>query len=161
MRVEPYRLDPSSYSTWVEVTTRESDVDSQDHINSLWLTFFFREAWTKLQTEIVGPRDRSVRDRRFLVARITFDYLDEVLHPSVVHVGAGVLAIGRTSLSLGCGAFHRGVAAAVADYTVVHADAHGPTPWPDDVRQRAASRLITGILTARPGSIRRSEHTED
>jgi acyl-CoA thioester hydrolase len=146
MRPEPFRLDAATYPTWVDVSTRESDVDGQGHVNSLWLGFLFRESWTDLQLRVVGGADRarpvrvpdeSVRDRRFLVARITFDYLREVLHPSTVQVGAGVLAIGRSSLTLGCGMFQEGVVSALADYTVVHADANGPVEWPDHVRGRA------------------------
>jgi acyl-CoA thioester hydrolase len=119
-------------------------VDGQGHVNSLWLGFFFREAWTMLHSRVVGEADQSAPDRRFLVARITFDYLREVLHPSTVQVGAGVLAIGRSSLTLGCGLFHNGVAAAVADYTVVHANATGPVAWPDHVHVRAREFRLSG-----------------
>jgi acyl-CoA thioester hydrolase len=83
-------------------------------------------------------------DRRFLVVRITFDYLREVFHPSTVQVGAGVLAVGRSSLTVGCGLFHDGVAAAVADYTVVYADRNGPAGWPDHARERARGLLLAG-----------------
>jgi acyl-CoA thioester hydrolase len=142
MRPEPFRLDSASYHTWVHVPTRESDVDGQGHVNSLWLGFLFREAWTDLQARVVGELDRPIRDRRFLVVRIQFDYLREVFHPSTVQVGAGVLAIGRSSLTLGCGLFHDRLAAATADYTVVHADSTGPVAWPDAVRERARGLMI-------------------
>jgi hypothetical protein len=39
--------------------------------------------------------------------------------------------------------FHDGVAAALADYTVVHADAKGPVAWPDRVRERAQGLLLS------------------
>jgi acyl-CoA thioester hydrolase len=158
MRPEPFRLDPATYPTWVRVSTRESDVDGQGHVNSLWLGFLFRESWTDLQLRVVGGAERarferlpdeSVRDRRFLVARITFDYLREIFHPSTVQVGAGVLAIGRSSLTIGCGMFQEGVVSALADYTVVHADADGPLEWPDHVRERARSFAIG---TSPPGA---------
>jgi acyl-CoA thioester hydrolase len=144
MRPESFRLDAASYPIWIDVSTRESDVDGQGHVNSLWLGFFFREGWTKLQARIVGETDRSFLDRRFLVVRITFDYLHEVFHPSTVQVGAGVLAVGRSSLTLGCGLFRGEVAAAVADYTVVHADASGPVAWPEQTRERAGALMLPG-----------------
>jgi acyl-CoA thioester hydrolase len=149
MRPEPFRLDAATYPTWVDVSTRESDVDGQGHVNSLWLGFLFRESWTDLQLRVVGEADPSTRDRRFLVARITFDYLREIFHPSTVQVGAGVLAIGRSSLTIGCGMFQEGVVSALADYTVVHADANGPLEWPDHVRERARS---FEICTPAPGA---------
>jgi acyl-CoA thioester hydrolase len=142
MRPEPFRLHAATYPTWVDVSTRESDVDGQGHVNSLWLGFLFRESWTDLQLRVVGEDDRPTRNRRFLVARITFDYLREIFHPSTVQVGAGVLAIGRSSLTLGCGMFQEGVVSALADYTVVHADVNGPLEWPDPVRERARSFQI-------------------
>lgn len=143
MRPELFRLHAANYPIWVDVSTRESDVDGQSHVNSLWLGFFFREAWTKLQAVVVGDTDRLGADRRFLVARITFNYLREVFHPSTVQVGAGVLVLGRTSLTLGCGLFHEGVAAALADYTVVLADANGPAAWPEEARGRARGLLLS------------------
>jgi acyl-CoA thioester hydrolase len=144
-RPEPFRLDPKTYPSWVDVATRESDVDNQGHVNSLWLGFFFREAWTRLQARVTDRNDRPTPDRRFLVAHISFDYVREVLHPSIVQVGAGVLKVGRSSLTIGCGLFQQGVAAAVADYTVVFADQDGPVPLCNDERARAAElRLIGG-----------------
>ncbi len=148
MRPEPFRLDATSYPTWVDVTTREGDVDGQGHVNSLWLGLFFREVWTHLQSRVVGEPDGSTHNRRFLVAQITFSYLREVFHPSTVQMGDGVLGIGRSSLTLGCGLFYNGVAAALADYTVVHADANGPVAWPDQVRERAHGLLLSN--TSRP-----------
>jgi len=144
MRPPAFRLDPDTYRSWVDVATRESDVDGQGHVNSLWLGFFFREAWTKLQKEIADGAGRSAGKRRFLVVHIGFDYVTEVLHPSIVQVGAGVQEVGRSSLSIGCGLFHGGVAAAVADYTVVFADGDGPVPLSDDERVRAHELRVRG-----------------
>lgn len=128
---------------FVDVQTRESDMDRQGHVNSLSMGFLFREGWTALQHHLFDAAG-SIPGRRFLVVRITLDFIREVEYPGTVQIGVGVLALGRSSLTLGCGLFQRGVGAAVSDYTVVHANPEGPLPLPQDVRDRAASFLLPG-----------------
>jgi acyl-CoA thioester hydrolase len=147
---QAYRLDADTYPMFVDVQTRESDLDMQRHVNSLAQGFLFREAWSRLQGRLfdgdghqgAGRPGSAPPVRRFLVARITFDYTSEVHYPDAVQVGAGVLGLGGSSVTMGLGMFQHGRCAAVCDYTVVHADEHGPAPLPDRVRDRALPYLL-------------------
>ncbi|MGE0880288.1 MAG: acyl-CoA thioesterase [Acidimicrobiia bacterium] len=142
MKPDAVRLDPASYPFYVDVQTRESDLDGNRHVNSLSQGLLFREAWGQLQMTVFGPNPPE-GGRRFLVANITMDYLGEVQYPGTVRIGAAVLRVGATSLTIGCALFQGGAVCAVCEYTVVHANGEGSVAIPDDVRERAAAYVLT------------------
>ena len=71
---------------------------------------------------------------RALVAGLTVEYAGEMHHPAPVEVRTGVLAIGRTSVTLGQIAFQKGNPRLYAEIVMVIADAGGPAVIPDPLR---------------------------
>ena len=77
-----------------------------------------------------------------MVAALSVEYAGENYHPGLVTVSTGVLAVGRTSFTLGQVARQNGRSTLYAQAVMVLADANGPAPIPDILRTAYERFLI-------------------
>jgi acyl-CoA thioester hydrolase len=97
--------------------------------------------------KLLDIRRLAGAEGRVLLARSSIDYLREGRWPGSLDVGAAVMAVGRTSVTIGLGLFQDAQCIAVSDAVIVKLGDAGPAPWRDD--ERAA--LAASQWALRPG----------
>lgn len=143
MKIDPRLLDPALYRHSFDITPRFSDVDTLGHLNNARLTEFYQEARVSFYTGL--ERTHGLRRRpglRFLVAHMAIDYLAEVNYPQPVTMKVAVAQLGRSSQTLAIALFSEGRCAGFARVVLVNADAEGPTPIPDELREALRHHLL-------------------
>ena len=138
-RIDRKRLDAATYAVSLDVPTRYDDVDMQGHVNNAAAVVILQEARANFNVQ-AGMREH-LAGYRMMVAGLTVEYAGENHHPGIVTVSTGVLAVGRTSFTLGQVARQNGRSTLYAQATMVMADANGPAPIPDAMRA-AYQRLM-------------------
>src|SRR5690349_19907211 len=94
----PDRLEPSFYRHWIEDRVRFADLDPLGHGNNAAINGFFESSPVALFTEARVPV--SGGSLSIPIVRIEIDFRHEILHGARVRVGARLLRIGLTSLTL-------------------------------------------------------------
>lgn len=113
----PDRLAPSFYRHWVEDRVRFADLDPLGHCNNAAINGFFESSRVALFTEARVPV--SGGSLSIPIVRIEIDFRHELLYGARVRVGARILRIGRTSLTLAGAVFDGGRCAAAAQVVAV------------------------------------------
>jgi acyl-CoA thioester hydrolase len=139
-RIDRARLERARFSCVYEGQTRFDDLDVQGHVNNAAAVVLLQEARVRLNGE-VGLRD-GLDGLRVLVVALAVEYAGEMRHPAIVEIGTGVLAIGRSSITLGQLARQEGRATLYAEAVIVVADGEGPTAIPDGLREAYARHMI-------------------
>jgi acyl-CoA thioester hydrolase len=132
---EPYDLkDADFHLHWTKDVVRYADTDRQGHVNNAVFATFFesgRVAILYAPTAPLAPDGGS-----FVIAHLTLDFLAEIRWPSEVSIGTTVLAIGRSSVTLGQGLFVEERCVATAETVIVLTDlaTRKSQPLPDQAR---------------------------
>jgi acyl-CoA thioester hydrolase len=100
---DPSDLDPASYHFWYENQVRFADLDLLNHVNNIAFTVYAEDARAAFLTTTGLWRADSPRHN--VIARLEVDYLHELRYPARVHAGLRVLALGRSSMTLGVAIF--------------------------------------------------------
>ena len=118
---------------------RYGDTDRQGHVNNAVFA-------TLLETgRIEVLRDASAQlteeGREWVIARLTLDFLGEILWPGQVDIGTRVQRIGRTSVGMEQALFQDGRIVARAETVIVQTDpeTRRSTPLSDTARERFAA----------------------
>jgi acyl-CoA thioester hydrolase len=127
---------------------RYGDTDRQGHVNNAVFA-------TLLETgRIEVLRDATAQltedGREWVIARLTLDFLGEILWPGVVDIGTRVQRVGRTSVGMEQALFQQGRIVARAETVIVQTDvvSRRPAPLSDDARERFEALQVS----ASPGS---------
>ena len=139
-RIDRRRLDAATLPVTFDVPTRFDDVDMQGHVNNAAAVVILQEARANFNV-IAGLREH-MEGLRMMVAALSVEYAGENYHPGLVTVSTGVLAMGRTSFTLGQVARQNGRSTLYAQAVMVLADANGPAPIPDILRTAYERFLI-------------------
>ena len=131
-RIDRQRLDAALFPVSVEVQTRFDDLDTQGHINNAAATVILQEG--RVMFNRAAGLSGMMGGLRTMVAAVTIEYAAEMHFPDPVEIGCGLLAVGRTSFTIGQRARQKGVSAIYAQAVMVFADAHGPAAIPHDLR---------------------------
>jgi acyl-CoA thioester hydrolase len=133
-RPSPELLDPSAYPFVNEITTRFADVDPNQHINNVAIAAAFEDSRVRL--DMRGDlRDRErYHGVRVVVAAAYIDYLAEAHYPAPLRIHGGVIAIGRSSWTVGQLAMQEGQPRAFCRATLVSTDGSKAQPIPDTLR---------------------------
>ena len=118
---------------------RYGDTDRQGHVNNAVFA-------TLLETgRIEVLRDAAAQltedGREWVIARLTLDFLGEIMWPGQVDIGTRVARVGRTSVSMEQALFQEGRIVARAETVIVQTDpaTRTSTPLSDEVRERFAA----------------------
>lgn len=132
---KPYDLkDANCHPHWTKDVVRYADTDRQGHVNNAVFATFFESG----RVAILYPPAKPLAPDggAFVIAHLTLDFLAEIRWPSEVSIGTSVLAIGRSSITLGQGLFVDQQCVATAETVIVLTDeaTRKSQPLPDHAR---------------------------
>lgn len=144
----------------VEMPVRYGDLGPDGTVRTTALARWFED--TRI-SGIVSPYNRLVHDGgygslRILLATLDVERLAPVSTDAAVRIGIGVRRVGRTSFVYGYGVLDGDRLVGRGETVTVLADADGPAPLPDELREQLAASMIdepTPDGVARPGAERR------
>lgn len=126
--------DPGFHRHWTKDVVRYADTDRQGHVNNAVFATFFESGRVAI---LYAPATPLAPDGgSFVIAHLSLDFLGEIRWPSEVSIGTTVLAIGRSSVTLGQGLFVDQQCVATAETVIVLTDnaTRKSRPLPDHAR---------------------------
>ena len=132
-RIDRQRLATAEFPVTLEIQTRYDDLDMQGHVNNAAGVVILQEARANFNR--VAGLPALMGSLRTMVASLTVEYAGELYHPAPILVSTGVIAVGRTSFTLAQVARQEGTTRLFAQVVMVIADANGPAPIPDILRE--------------------------
>ena len=142
-RASPDLLDPARYGFVHHLQTRFSDVDPNQHINNVAMAAAFEDA--RVRFDIVAGLRAIYSNLRVMIVAANIDYLAEAYYPAPLSIHVGVLAIGRTSWTVGELAMQDDRPRAYCRATVVSTDGERPTAVPQDLRDWLSKSAIAPL----------------
>ena len=128
--------DPASYGFWTTDVVRWSDLDALGHVNNANFARYCESG--RIDYLFRANEDVGHGPLRYLLARLTIDFLEEMHYPGEVRIGSRVMRLGRSSVTFGQGIFVEGQCTGTAEATVVLIDieTRKSAPIPEALRQR-------------------------
>jgi acyl-CoA thioester hydrolase len=136
---EPDLTDPDVYDHWVAEQVRFSDTDLVGHVNNVAIAAYVESGRVAFAGGLLAAAEVQVG---LTLRRVEIDYRSELHYPAQLDVGSCLLAIGRTSLTVGTGVFVAGRCAATARGVLVAVGPDGPVPLPDEARRILEPRML-------------------
>jgi acyl-CoA thioester hydrolase len=139
--------DRSIYPHWCTDTVRFSDQDAAGHVNNVALCAYLETARLTFMRDIglMAPGEDGVRG---ISAGMTISFLAESHWPGQVALGAGVMRIGTSSITVGAAAFKDGMCIAAAEMTVVRLRGKTPHPIGAELRKTLQKYQLPGFEAA-------------
>lgn len=139
-RIDRKRLDEAVFPVITTIQTRYDDIDAQGHVNNAAAAVLLQEGRVGLNR---AARLLELRgDLRPVVAALSIEYAGEMHHPEPIEISSGVLAIGRSSVTIGQLARQGGRPTLYAETVLVMTGADGPAAMPEPMRAAYESVLI-------------------
>lgn len=129
----------SAYAHWVDERVRFSDTDLVGHVNNVAIAAYVESGRVAFASGLM----RTVHETGFVVTlrRVEVDYLAELHYPADLRVGSRLLALGRTSLTVGTGVFDGQRCIATSRGVLVALGADGPAPISGEARRELEAAL--------------------
>ena len=124
-----------TYSSWISVSSRYSDLDPNEHVNNGAINSFFEEGRVNLRAERMAVLDKNILSG-FALVRFTVEYLREIKYPGLIEVGTMVKKVGNTSYTLGQALFRGTDCFSVAEAVTVFLNPNSKRPEPIDEHLR-------------------------
>lgn len=129
------RLKLATYPNVDEIAARYGDMDANAHLNNLALESLHENARATMNRQLLSRAfDAGGPVLRLVTSHNAVHFLAEAHWPALIHTGAGVGRIGRTSYIASTGLFIDGACIGVCDTVLVLLGDNGPVPIPDEVR---------------------------
>jgi acyl-CoA thioester hydrolase len=129
------RLRPDTYPLADVVQARYGDMDANGHLNNLALESLHENARATMNRSLFPEiYDVATRRLRLVTSQNAVHFLAEAHWPAVIHTGAGVGRIGRTSFVASTGLFIEDRCIGICDTVLVLLSDDGPVPLTDDAR---------------------------
>jgi acyl-CoA thioester hydrolase len=128
--------DAGFHLHWTKDVVRYADTDRQGHVNNAVFATFFESGRVAILYAPAAPL--APEGGSFVIAHLSLDFLAEIQWPSEVSIGTTVLAIGRSSITLGQGLFIDQQCVATAETVIVLTDdvTRKSRPLPDQTREK-------------------------
>ena len=142
MTTKPFdAVDPASYRFWIEDHVRFADLDPLGHCNNAAISTFFESSRVALFAAAGHPLGHD--GKSLSIARLLIEFRRELNYGARVRIGARVVKLGRTSVTLAGAVFDREHCAATAEVVGVLIDlqARTSTELPPDLRARLVNYL--------------------
>lgn len=139
-RIDRKRLDDGAFPILAKIPMRFTDLDVQGHVNNAASAVILQEARVAFN-KAAGLVSR-LEGLRPVVAALSIEYADEMYPPEPIEVRTGVLAIGRTSVTIGQVARQGGRATLYAETVLVLIDTAGPAAISGSIREAYEGLLI-------------------
>jgi acyl-CoA thioester hydrolase len=138
IRIDRESLDAVDFPFMVEVPVRFDDLDTQGHVNNAAAAVILQEGRVAFNQRATLPA--LAAGLRPAVVALRIEFAAELRYPGVVEVCTGVVAIGRTSVTVVQVGRQNGRGALYAESTLVVSGVSGPVPLPEELR--AAMELL-------------------
>ena len=149
---EPDLTDPATYDHWVDEQVRFSDTDLVGHVNNVAIAAYVESGRVAYAGGLLAASGAGAGAGYGLtLRRVEIDYLSELHYPAQLRIGSRLLAIGRTSLTVGTGVFLGERCAATARGVLVAVDAQGAVPIADEARRVLEAELAGASAGTRTG----------
>lgn len=118
-------------------------MDANGHLNNVALESLHENTRAMLNRQVFpNVYDRTTRRLRIVTSTIVVHYLREAPWPSVIDTAIGIGHVGRTSYVASTALFHDGACVSLCDTVLVVLGDDGPTPIPDENRDRLESLTL-------------------
>jgi acyl-CoA thioester hydrolase len=144
-RIDRRRLEGAAFPVTTTIQTRFDDIDAQGHVNNAAAAVILQEARVALNH--AARAQELSPDLRPVVAALSIEYAGEMYHPNSIEVSTGILAVGRSSVTVGQMARQGDHITLYAETVLVMLDSAGPAAMPDDLRAAYEGLLIRPRLT--------------
>ncbi|MCR9255349.1 MAG: acyl-CoA thioesterase [Alphaproteobacteria bacterium] len=130
--------NPDSFNYWTDDRIRFADTDQMGHVNNGAYANYLETGRVAILWSAMA--DIGL-DHGWVIARLTLDYVEEVLFPRgadadpFIHIGTRVLKVGTKSVVFGQGLFVDNRVRAKAVSTIVAVDKNGSIAISDPVRE--------------------------
>ncbi|MGE2834813.1 acyl-CoA thioesterase [Mycobacterium sp. SMC-4] len=142
-RPHPARLDIASYPVRDSIDARFGDMDANGHLNNVALESLHENTRASLNRQVFPQvYNRAARTLRIVTSTIVVHYLREAPWPSVIDTAIGIGNLGRTSFVASTALFLGDACISLCDTVLVLVGDDGPTPIPDDARDRLTSLAL-------------------
>ena len=139
-RPDEARLRLDAYPVVDTVQARYGDMDANGHLNNLALESLHENARATMNRSLFPDiYEVATRRLRLVTSQNAVHFLAEAHWPAVIHTGAGVGRIGRTSFVASTGLFIEGNCIGVCDTVLVLLGDDGPVALSDDARAALAT----------------------
>lgn len=134
------------YRYWTDERVRFNDLDVLGHVNNIAYAVYVENA----RASFLGDTGLWVMGACIanVIVRTEMDYLREVQFPASLRVGVNVLALGKSSYTLGIGIFKGEHCVLVARNVIVRFDSHSRGSVPLD--EEAKGLLLPYLLANHP-----------
>ena len=140
MTTKPFdAVDPASYRFWIEDHVRFADLDPLGHCNNAAISTFFESSRVALFA--AAGHSLGYDGKSLSIARLLIEFRRELNYGAKVRIGARVVKLGRTSVTLAGAVFdedERCVATAEVVGVLIDLGTRAPTELPPDLRARLA-----------------------
>ncbi len=133
--------DPAAYRFWVEDQVRFADLDPLGHCNHAVISGFFESSRVALLAAAGHPLGQG--GKSLSIVRLLLEFRRELGYGARVRVGARLVRLGRTSLTLAGGLFEGEHCAATVEVVGVLIDlgTRSSTELPPDLRAALSGYL--------------------
>jgi acyl-CoA thioester hydrolase len=129
------RLRRGTYPVADVLQARYGDMDANGHLNNLALESLHENARATMNRSLFPDiYDVATRRLRLVTSQNAVHFLAEAHWPAVIHTGAGVGRVGRTSFVASTGLFIEDRCIGVCDTVLVLLGDDGPVPFTDEAR---------------------------
>lgn len=133
--------DPHSFEHWVDEVIRFSDSDLVGHVNNVAYAAYVESGRVAfgmgLATSAFAPDTRV----QVVLRRVEIDFLAEAHYPGALRVGSRLVALGRTSFTVGSGVFRGDRCLATSRGVLVVVGPDGPAAIEGRAREVMAAAL--------------------
>jgi acyl-CoA thioester hydrolase len=137
----PDLTDQAIFYSWSENTIRFGDMDSTGHVNNVAFAGYVEDGRVPFMKSGLLPAYDD--KQRFVVGNLSIRFRQQAWYPGSVRIGTGVLAIGRTSLTLGHGVFSGDACLVTAETVMVYIVGAKASPITDDMRENLKPAMLT------------------
>ena len=135
--------DPAGYPFFSEENVRFSDTDMVGHVNNVAHVALVEAGRITYAFDLAGRA--QVETGTITFARLEIDFRNDLYYPCRVRIGARVLAVGRTSFTVGIGVFDGDSPVTTSRNVMVHlGEDRRPAPIPEAFREVLAAELPRG-----------------
>ena len=134
--------DERGFEHWTTEKIRFQDVDRQDHVNNVAFAVFAESARLEF-LQAIAPESAPEDDAFWVIAQLTINFRAQLHYPGEVRIGTRVVALGRSSVTLGQGLFAASHCVATAESVLVQVDPATGRSLPLSDAQRAAAAPST------------------
>lgn len=133
-----------SFRFWTAEKVRFQDVDRFDHVNNVTFAAYAESGRVEFLEHVAPASVLGDNGAFWVIARLTIDFREQTHYPGEIRIGTGVLALGRSSVTLGQGLFEGSRCVATTESAIVLLDetSQRSRPLRQSMRDQLAHHLL-------------------